>query len=224
MTKRTIVQLPTWEHTLVNKIWVERPLGAVEGVLGTVDQLIINKCIMEEVKQHHRNLAIAFYDYKKAYDKVHHDRMVRVYEWIRIPRNIIKLIVELMSKWKTRLEIWNGSGKVTSRWSRWIQILCGFLQVDSYSPVSFCITEIPVCILLQHSRGYRMGKPGNRVVNRTHSLFVDDLKMYQESHNALKIVKEIIVQAATIQELVMTYQNVLKSFFKMERWLEERDC
>ena len=58
------------EHTLVNEIWDEGQLGTVEGVLGTVDQLIIDRCIMEEVKQHHRNLAAAFYDYKKAYDKV----------------------------------------------------------------------------------------------------------------------------------------------------------
>ena len=34
-------------------------LGGVEGVLGTVD--------------HHKSLAVAYYDYKKAYDKVHHD-------------------------------------------------------------------------------------------------------------------------------------------------------
>ena len=181
------------EHALVNEIWDEGQLGAVEGVLGTIGQLIIDRCIMEEVKQHHRNLVVAFYDYKKAYDKVHHDWMIRVYDWIGIPRNVIRLIVDLMSKWKTRLEIWNGSEKMTSRW---IRILCGFLQGDSYSPVGFCITEIPVCILLQHSRGYRMGEPGNRVVKRTHSLFVDDLKVYQESHKALKIVNEIIVQAS----------------------------
>ena len=68
------------DHALVNKIWDEGQLGAVEGVLGTVDQLIIDRCIMEEVKQYHRNLAVAFYDYKKAYDKVHHDWMLRVYE------------------------------------------------------------------------------------------------------------------------------------------------
>ena len=166
------------KHALVNEIWDEWQLGAVEGVLGTVDQLIIDRCIMEEVKQHHRNLAVAFYDHKKAYDKVHHDWMIRVYDWIGIPRNVIRLIADLMSKWKTRLEIWNGSEKMTSRW---IRILCGFLQGDSYSPVGFCITEIPVCILLQHSRGYRMGEPGNRVVRRTHSLFVDDLKVYQET-------------------------------------------
>ena len=41
-----------------------------------------------------------------------------------------------------------------------------------------------------------MGEPGNCVVKRTHSLFVDDLKVYQESHKAMKIVNEIIVQAS----------------------------
>ena len=48
------------KHTVVNEIWDEGQLGAVEGVLGTVDQLIIDRCIMEEVKQYHRNLAVAF--------------------------------------------------------------------------------------------------------------------------------------------------------------------
>ena len=41
-----------------------------------------------------------------------------------------------------------------------------------------------------------MGESGNGVVKRTHNLFVDDLKVYQESHQALKIVNEIIVQAS----------------------------
>ena len=74
------------EHTAVNAIWDEGQTGAVEGLLGTVDQLIIDRCIMEEVKQHYCNLA-------------------GVYEWIGIPRSVIKLTKELMWKWKTRLEI-----------------------------------------------------------------------------------------------------------------------
>ena len=41
-----------------------------------------------------------------------------------------------------------------------------------------------------------MGESGNRVIKRTHSLLVDDLKVYQESHKALKILNEIIVQAS----------------------------
>ena len=63
-------------HTIENDIWDKGQLGAAEGVLGTVDQLIIDRCIMEEVKIQHRNLAVAYYDYKKAYDKVHHDWML----------------------------------------------------------------------------------------------------------------------------------------------------
>ena len=35
------------EHTIVNKILYKEQLGSVEGVLGTVDQLIIDRCIME---------------------------------------------------------------------------------------------------------------------------------------------------------------------------------
>ena len=45
---------------------------------------------------------------------------------------VIQLIDKLMCKWKTRLEIWNEGEKMTSRW---IRVLCGFLQGDSYSPV-----------------------------------------------------------------------------------------
>ena len=122
------------EHAVVNESWGEGQLEAVDGLLGTVDQLIIDRCIMEELKQHHRNLVVAFYDYKKAYDKVHHDWMIRVYEWIVIPRNVIRLILELMSKWKTRLKIWNGSEKMTSKWKR---ILSGFLQGDSFPQLGF---------------------------------------------------------------------------------------
>ena len=31
------------------KLWDEGQLGAVEGILGTSDQLIIDRCIMEEI-------------------------------------------------------------------------------------------------------------------------------------------------------------------------------
>ena len=70
----------------------KRQLGVVERLLGTVEQLIINRCIMEEVKQYRRNLAVAFYDYKKAYDKVRHDLMLSMYQWIGIRKEIMELI------------------------------------------------------------------------------------------------------------------------------------
>ena len=119
--------------------------------------------------------------------------MVRVYEWIGIPTAVISLLREPMNKWKTRLEFWTDGEKCVSRW---IDIKCGFLQGDSYLPVGFGITEIPIAKLLEQSKGYRMGEPGKRDVSRTQSLFVDDLKVYQESHNLLKEINEVIVQAS----------------------------
>ena len=41
-----------------------------------------------------------------------------------------------------------------------------------------------------------MGEPGNRIVKRTYNPFMDNLKVYQESHNALKNFNKIIVQAS----------------------------
>ena len=58
------------------------------------------------------------------------------------------------------------------------------------------MTEIPVCNLLQETKGYCMRAPGARDVKRKHSLFVDDLKAYQESHKVLRDANEMIVQAS----------------------------
>ena len=41
-----------------------------------------------------------------------------------------------------------------------------------------------------------MGQPEQRDIKCTHSLFVDDLKVYQESYKTLKRVTEMIIQAS----------------------------
>ena len=127
------------KHSMENDIWDEGLLRAVAGVLGTVDQLITDRSIMEKVKTYHQNLAVAFYDYKNAFEKVHHEWMLGVYMWTEIPGSVITLHSSVMRKWKTRLEIWKDGKKSISRW---IGTMCGFLQEDSYSPVVFCISEI----------------------------------------------------------------------------------
>ena len=41
-----------------------------------------------------------------------------------------------------------------------------------------------------------MGRKGEERLKRTHSLFVDDLKIYQENHQKLRIMNEMIVKAS----------------------------
>ena len=41
-----------------------------------------------------------------------------------------------------------------------------------------------------------MGEPGNRICRRTHTLFVDDLKVYSSDHQKLQVVNETITRAS----------------------------
>jgi hypothetical protein len=176
-----------------NEVWDKSQMGTCEKVLGTADQLLIDRCIMNEVRTHHRDLAVAYYDYQKAYDMVRHDWILRVFEWMKVPNSVAQVLQCMMGKWRTRLEVGVGKDKVQSEW---IKIKRGFLQGDSFSPVGFCLSEVPVSMLIQDSDGYQMGPPGNRIVKRTHSLFIDDLKVYQQNHSKLKMVNDTIVQAS----------------------------
>ena len=54
-----------------NDMWDEGQKGTSKETLGTVD-LLIDKCIMDEVKEHNRNLAVTYSDYQKAFDREHH--------------------------------------------------------------------------------------------------------------------------------------------------------
>ena len=55
-------------------------MGTCEKVLGTVDQLLIDSANMGEVRDHHRSLAVAYYEYQKAYSMIYHDWTLRVYK------------------------------------------------------------------------------------------------------------------------------------------------
>ena len=70
------------------------------------------------------------------------------------------------------------------------------MQGNSYSPVGFCLTEVPILMLIEETDRYTMGQRHKERVKRTHSLFTDNLKIYQESHPKLEVVNEMIVKAS----------------------------
>ena len=99
---------------------------------------------------------------------------------------ILEKVVRVLSKsvegWKTRMEV-TDCGKVAM--SRWIIIASGFLQGDSYPAVGFCLTEVPIAMLLEETDVYSMGLPVDRKPKRT-QFFIDDLKVCQECHEKLE--------------------------------------
>ena len=110
-----------------------------------------------------------------------------------VPEKVVYVIVKLMEGWKTRLDV-TEDGKVLT--SRKINIRKGILQGDSYSPVEFCLTEVPISMLIEEIDGHPMGQKYKERVKRTHSPFIDDLSFYQESQRKLEAVSEMIVKAS----------------------------
>ena len=97
-----------------------------------------------------KNLAVAFYDFQN--DTVRHDWMQRVYRWMGIPDKVLKVLKVMMERWRRRFEL--NDGRNTIIVNGWINIKRGFLQVDSYSPVGFCLTEVPIAMILDETDGY----------------------------------------------------------------------
>ena len=134
------------EYAERNSIGYRSQLRMCSGFLVTADQFIIDNAIMNELRNHQRNLAVVFYDYQKVCDTVRQDWMTGVYLWMSVPKKVVNVIIRLMKGWKTRLDV-TEDGKVLT--SRMINVRIGFLEGDSYSLVGFCLTEEYFSILLK---------------------------------------------------------------------------
>ena len=124
---------------------------------------------------------------------VRHDWMTRVYQWMEVSKKVVNVIFKLMEGWKTRLEV-SEDGKILT--SRKINIRKRFLQGDSYSPVGFRLSEVLISMLIEETDGYTVGQRDEERVKRIHSLFIEDLNIYQENHRKREVVNEIIVKSS----------------------------
>ena len=66
-----------------------------------------------------------------------------------------------------------------------------------------------------------MEQPEKRDVKLTHSLFVDDSKVYQESHKTLKDVNEIIVQAINDTDACYRVTKCAEVVFEREKMVKD---
>ena len=104
----------------------EEQKGCSKSSTGTKDLLYIAMAIIKEVKSRNKNLAMAWIDYRKAYDMVPHLQIIECLDLFRVAENIKSLLVNSMEKWKVMLCSGNSElGKV--------EIKRGIFQGDSLS-------------------------------------------------------------------------------------------
>ena len=99
-----------YAHLDQEKLLLEGQKGRKKGSRGTHDLLYIDRAVIKEVKSRNKNLAMAWIDYKKAYDMVPHSWIIESLNLFGIAENIKSLLVNSMEKWK--LMLWSRSSEL----------------------------------------------------------------------------------------------------------------
>ena len=92
---------------------------------------------MKEVTSRNKNLAMAWIDYKKAYDMVPHSWITECLDLFGVAENIKSLLVSSMEKWNIML--CSGNSELVE-----VEIKRGIFQGDSLLPLVFVLALIPL--------------------------------------------------------------------------------
>eukprot|EP00795_Rhopilema_esculentum_P003517 gene3517-biopygen1669 len=157
-----------------NEMLPEEQKGCKRNSRGAKDQLLVDKTILADCKRRHKNLAMAWVDYKKAYDMVPHSWIIECLRLYRVSDNVVNFIERSMTNWKVQL---TSCGETLGL----VNIRRGIFQGDSLSPLLFVICMIPLTEVLRKVKmGYTLDG-----VKINHLLFMDDLKLFAKNENEI---------------------------------------
>ena len=188
-----IISERLYAHLDVNNLLSPQQKGCIRDSLGTKDQLLLNKAVLENCRKRATNLSMAWLDYQKAYDSVPHSWIRKCLRMYGVSPNMENFISDTMTKWRTNLHLRHEKGEIVLRG---VEVKRGIFQGDSLSPLLFCLSIDPLSRLLNLKKdGYNMNPRGDKNIQKVgHLLYMDDLKLYASSDimlkNQLNTVKE----------------------------------
>ena len=134
-----------YAHLDQEKFLPEEQKGCRNGSRGTNDLLYIDRAVIKEVRSRNKNLAMAWIDYKKAYDMLPHSWIIECLDLLGVAENIKSLLANSMEKWYAML---------CSRSSELgeVEIKRGIFKGDSLSPLVFVLALIPLSLILRKAK------------------------------------------------------------------------
>ena len=134
-----------YAHLDREKLLPEEQKGCRKGSGGTNDLLYIDKAVIKEGKSENKNLAMAWIDYKKAYDMAPHSCIIECLDLFGVAENIKSLFLNSMGKWK--LMLCSGNSELGE-----VKIKRGIFQGDSLSPLVFVLALIPLSLISRKAK------------------------------------------------------------------------
>ena len=175
----SLINVRILEHFRQNNILQLDQRGGVKGSMGRIDNLLIDKTVLEDASKFRKNLSCVWIDTKKAFDSVSHRwlALIQVLNLHRINSINISLIESIMRA----LEVITDQGPTH----------IGPITEVYRKGKSFCVQLFTMCLnptawYIRSTEGYSISKDKNRRV--THNLFVDDLKTYYKSQSKASLI------------------------------------
>ena len=135
-----------YDHLLMNSILPYEQKECRKAARGTKDQLLIDKVMLKEVKRFRKNVAMAYIDYRKAYNVVPHSLILEMMEVTGAAKNVGSLIRRSMSNWCMVL---NPDGKKLRKCQdsqgdlpRWLITTTAFCSCDDSTDYLTCEGEV----------------------------------------------------------------------------------
>ena len=144
--------------------------GSKPGSMGCIDNLLLDKAILEDAKRNRKNLSCTWIDIQKAYDSVSHNWLIRILEMHGLEQTLIKIIEKIVKTWETTIEVTTCNGREKADP---ISIKRGILHGDSFCVTLFIMSLNPIAWYLRSTEGYSLSS--SPTLKITHVLFVDDL-------------------------------------------------
>ena len=203
----SIITDRTYAFIESNDLFPIEQKGCKRGSYGCKDQLLINRMVIENCKSRHRTLSMAWIDYRKAFDSVPHNWIIKTLQLQKISSIIINLLKVNMSFWKTNLILSHENGTLRSNP---IDVKCGIFQGDSLSPLIFCLALAPLSQILNDTGyGYKIH---NRNIN--HLFYMDDLKLFAKNDNELEGMLQTVKKFSDDIGMTFGLDKCAKASFK----------
>ena len=142
------------EHCITNNIITPEQAGGKPEVWGCIEQLLLNKSILNEVKQMKRNIITIWLDYQKAFNSISRDWMIQSLRIAKIPEKLVTAIETLTKHWATIVQLQGDQSPITSNV---INFSNGIFQGDSISVLIFILSLNPLSYMLGKLKGYSYG-------------------------------------------------------------------
>ena len=159
--------------------------GCRKGSRGTAELLYIDQHILNESKTRRKNLAMAWVDYKKAYDMVPQSWIPHCLKMYKISHEVINFIEKTTQTW--RVELAAGGRSLTEA-----KIQRGIFQEDALSPLLFIIAMMPLNHILRKCiAGYKLSGSQEKI---NHLMYMDVIKLFAKNEKEL----ETLIRAVRI--------------------------